>query len=73
MRTCGKEKVKNLRPEVKLGESKQFENFPGITGFTDIEHVLALYFPHEETETLRRARVTDVPKAAGLFDMRSVA
>lgn len=69
---CGKEKVGNLRPEVQAGESKQYEKLPGVTAFRDIDQVLALYLPREETKTLRGARVTDVPRATALIGLRSV-
>lgn len=62
----------NLRPEVQAGGSKQYEKLPGVTAFRDIDQVLALYLPREETKTLTGARVTDVPRATALFGLRSV-
>lgn len=41
---CGKDKAKTLRREVKIGESKHYENFPGITGFGDKDKSLPFIF-----------------------------
>lgn len=66
----GKDKVKNLSWEVKIGESKHSEKFLDIAGFGDRQ---VPSISHEETETLREARVTDEPKATELFDLRYLA
>lgn len=44
----GKKKVKNLRPEVKIGDSKQYEKFPCVTGLGDIGQILGPLFSTRE-------------------------
>lgn len=62
----------NLRTEVKIGESKQYEKPPDLTALGDIGQVLAFYLPLEEIKTLTGARVTDVPRAVARFGLRSM-